>query len=261
MVNKRLRYILHSFLIGLIIYFYSTNINYLIIYTALLVFVVVVGNVIVNRENSPSIPDNFYISLLPLHLIFGSILTLYYFPNLSFLFKVIFVIGIAFLNYIILLVNNIFLVVISREESIPLYRVALTWSKIVIIVLSIPLFAGIFKLPANTFIQSALTGVSAFLFCMYVIWSMKFESEAKKHGAGEAGYLSAVGAMCVTFANMIVTFMPTESFLRALFVSSVLMFIINYFYAHFKNAINRRLVTEHIAISLVFLLLLVLFKP
>ena len=133
MVNKRLRYILHSFLIGLIIYFYSTNINYLIIYTALLVFVVVVGNVIVNRENSPSTSDNFYISLLPLHLIFGSILTLYYFPNLSFLFKVIFVIGIAFLNYIILLVNNIFLVVISREESIPLYRVALTWSKIVII--------------------------------------------------------------------------------------------------------------------------------
>ena len=102
---------------------------------------------------------------------------------------------------------------------------------------------------------------AAFLFSLYVVWSMKYESDAKKHGLGEAGYLSFIGSAYVLIANLSVSFIPTESFLRALFVASVLMFALNYIYAHFKNAINKRLVTEHTAISLFFLLLLLLFKP
>jgi len=199
------------------------------------------------------------ILVLPTVLVVGALLSLIYFPNLSLVLKILTLGAVGALMYAISLVNNIFLVVLEREETIPLYRVAVTWSQILLVIVSIPLFSGLFKLPINGIYQSLLVALAAGLFTKSLMWAQEMDSDVPDISRGEE-WVNASFTGFVTFTFSIATsFIPAESFLRALLVSSVLMSSLGYLQAHYKNAVTKKLVLEYVVISLIFLLFVLFF--
>ena len=260
-ISKRQKYAALSIILLTTLYFLADGaVERGVTYGLLLAGVALVGSYIVHIPNSR--PRNILItSVLPVSLVVGVLLSLIYFPNLSDLFRIVSLLGFGALFYIISLVNNVFLVVDSRQEVIPLYRVAQTWSKILMVVVTIPLLAGMFKISFNAFYETIVTVLIALAFFGYLFWTLKHNPDAKKFKVGELLAILGIGAFAVGTANIAVSFIPTETFLRALFVSSILVAGISYLEAHLKNQVNRKLISEHAIISLIFLVLLFIFQP
>ncbi len=202
----------------------------------------------------------FYTVLLPFHLVLGTVLSLKFFPNLGAPVKISALISVGIIAYAVSLVNNIFLVVQERAKVMPLYRVAVTWSQILLITIAIPYFSGIFKLPLNAFTQAAFAGFSAFIFCVYFLWTLEFDEEARKIAAGEKVINSLVVTFLVVSSSLVVSFIPTESFLRSLFIASVLMASLGYLQSHYKNTVTKKLLLEYSIITLLFLCLVLIFS-
>jgi len=79
-----------------------------------------------------------------------------YFPNLGYLFKIFAIISFGSFYYFLSLVDNVFLVVQDREETIPLYRAVYGVESNYQVHSTIPLFSGIFKLGINGILQSMI---------------------------------------------------------------------------------------------------------
>ena len=197
---------------------------------------------------------------LPATLTLGALLALIYFPNLGIPTKTLAILGIGFFMYVALLVGNILLVVYEKDEVIPLYRVAATWSQILVVVVSIPLYAGIFKLPILPFFQCALVGFSAVIFALYLTWSQEMDPEIPPINRGEQFVTSLFVGFLVGSLGLSISFLPTESFLRALLLSSVLMFSLGYIQAHYKNVVTKKLIFEYSLISILFLIFVLIFN-
>jgi hypothetical protein len=153
------------------------------------------------------------------------------------------------------------LVVEGREEVIPLYSVATAWSQVIQVIVAIPLFSGIFKLDTSGIVQSIFVGITGFLFVVYQIWASRYDKEAKNTGVGESILLSVLGLFLVFSFSVAVSFFPSEAFLRALLISAVLMFVLNYVASYLRNDINRKMIVEFILIFSIFLGVILFFTP
>jgi hypothetical protein len=259
-IEKKHKYLAHALLVsGMVYWFSQRDLDQTNLYLILLILLTTtLGSFAVQYPNV-SLKNLFINNLLPLHLVAGALLTLIYFPNLGLPVQIVFIAALGIGVYIVSLVTNVFLVVEERDEVIPLYRVAITWVQIIVVVVAIPYFAGIYKIPYNAFVQNVITGISSGLFAYYITYMLKFDEEARKVRGVDAVLLSLLVGFIVAVAGFSVSFMPTEAFLRALFVSSVLMFGLNYIYAYLKNNITKRLISENLLITFIFFILLVVF--
>lgn len=197
---------------------------------------------------------------LPAALTLGTLFSLYYFPNLSLFVKLAAIVAVGVLMYISLLVNNIFLVVHERGEIIPLFRVASTWSQILIIVVSIPFFSGIYKLPFLPFFQSGAVALTAILFSLFLGWVQNMDPDVPKIDKKTKFIESVFVGFMLGGMSIATSFTPTESFLRALLMSSLLMFGLGYTQAHQKNAVTKKLMVEYALITSLFLAMILIFK-
>lgn len=260
-ITKRAKYVIFSILFGLLAYYYSAYISeFSLTFLIFMVLISIAGNFIVHAPNY-KISNILITSILQLHLLIGLFLSFEFFPNLSLMFKAISILVFGVIFYIVLVVNNVFLVVASRNEIIPLYRVAVTWSKILLVTIAIPFYAGIFKLPVDAYLQTLLVTFSYVLFGLYLLWFFSYSKETKKYKVGEIITILGFGSFVLYSLSICVSFFPSESFLRALFIASVLMFNVSYLEGHFKNKINKKLLSEHILISVLFFILVLIFKP
>ncbi|KKS66322.1 MAG: hypothetical protein UV35_C0018G0001 [candidate division WWE3 bacterium GW2011_GWB1_42_6] len=199
--------------------------------------------------------------LLPMNLALGGTLALLFFPNISLIFKLSAIVAFSFLDYVILLINNVFLVIEDREEVIPLYRVAVTWSLILQIIVLIPLVASVYKFNVSSFYQAAAVAVLSFFYSLYQIWVTRYDKDAKNAGVAERIFLSLIVFFFV-FAGVIgVSFVPSEPFLKALFTSSIAMFGLSYVSAYLKNEINKKFIFQYAFITMFFLVLMLIFRP
>lgn len=198
--------------------------------------------------------------ILPSYLLGSILLALKYYPNLSLIFKVVMMFGSAAVFYIIAVVDNIFLVVREREETIPLYRAAVPWSQILLVTVSIPLYAGIFKIPTYSLVQAFIIGILACILNFYQFWSYRYEDNLVPVRVGGIILFSLFTGF-ITFVVAIATsFLPVESFLRGLTASAGLMFGLFYTSSFLKNSISRKLLFQYVAIIFGFILLSVLFQ-
>lgn len=259
---KKNKYFIQSILVGIFIYIVTQNIIDLgTIQLVLLSFILVVSGSLISHSTGITKENFIYSIIMPLGVISGGILSLKFYPNLGSVFKIFVVMFFSGIYYLVSLADNIFLVVSDREEIIPLYRVAVTWSQILQVIVAIPLFAGIFKLNIITFSHSLIISSISFLFTYYQLWVYRFEPDAKKIEIGERFYICFLSFFIMFVTSLGVSFFPSEDFLRALFTSSVLLFVLNYISAHLKNEITRRIIIRHLLITVVFLILLIFFKP
>ncbi len=261
-LERKHKYLIQSLLACVFIYIVTQKVIPISkFYTELLlIFLVVSGSYVSHYPNIHK--ENFFISILmPVGVLSGAILSLHFFPNLGFAFQLMVIAFFGFVYYLVSLSDNIFLVVHDREEIIPLYRVAVTWSQILQVVVAIPLFAGIFKMNSTAFIQCFLISFISLLFTYYQLWIYKFDKDAKNTGVGEILYLSFSAFFIMFATSFAVSFFPTEAFLRASFSSSVLLFVLSYISGYLKNEISRKMVIGYLAIILLFLFTLLIFIP
>ncbi len=143
---------------------------------------------------------------------------------------------------------------------IPLYSVAIAWLQILCVVAVIPFLSGVFKTPTNFLFQNLIVFVSSLSFNFYLVWSIGFDTDIKVFQQGERRWLSILLALLVSFVGLVISFIPTESFLRALFLATLFLFNFSYIQAHFKNKLSMRLLLENGVISIVFFVILLLFR-
>lgn len=199
--------------------------------------------------------------LLPIYLIVGFVLSLYYFPNLAIVFKVgAGVLGVILL-YIIFLVTNIFLVVEEKKAPIPLYSAAITWVQILIIILFIPFMSGIYKTPLTNLAQTFVVFASAFMFNNYLGWAVTHEAGVETKYTLEKLIINSSLAFLPAALSLSVAFFPTETFLKALVIAALIMFNMAYIYGHAKNRLTKRMFIDYGLIVFVFFIILVAFKP
>jgi hypothetical protein len=254
---KKNRYVIHALLATLSLFMFSRQPSLLWVLVCLTI--TLAGTFIVQYPNNQ--PKHFLINnLLPLHLITGALLAIYYFPNLGLIVRLFFIGGAGLGFYIVSLINNIFLVVEEKKEIIPLYRAAVTWSQIVFVVIAIPFFAGVFKIPVNALGQSLIAAFSALLFAIYLIWMLQFDSDSKRVRGVEYIIWGLVLFYMVFVSAISVSFIPSESFLKALFVASVLMFGLNFVFGYLKNNLTKRSVIQYFLITFVFFIILAIFR-
>lgn len=259
-IDKKIRFLISSVMVGVLLYFVS-----IVFFNASLYLRLAIGTltvlVLVLFSHYPNInlrtlTPSF---VLPLTIIIGALLSLKYYPNLSIYFKLFAILVFSGLYYVASLVDNIFLVVDDREEVIPLYRVGVTWSQILLVTIAIPLFAGIFKVPVNAILSTAAVCFFAFVFNMYQLWALRYENRISPVGVGRSLIFSAIVAFFVGCIALPITFVPAESFLRGLTVASALMLGLSYIWSHLKNDINLKAFVQYILILLIFLILTYLF--
>ncbi len=202
-----------------------------------------------------------FMFLLPIHMFVGMLLVFFYFPNLGLIVQIAGFLSVGAITYLLFLINNIFFVIEERGELIPLYAVAVTWVQILIIVICNAYFAGIYKIPVNYLLQNLFVLVSSFLLFSYMIWVVSYDTDIKKTTLAEKLYVALILAFMVFILAVSVSFFPTESFLRGLFVSSLVLGGLGYIQAHYKNRLTTRMLLEYGTISLVFLLILYFFHP
>jgi hypothetical protein len=168
---------------------------------------------------------------------------------------------VGFTYYIISLMDNIFLVVFERDESIPLYRVATSWSQILQILVTLPVFASIYKFDLRGLEQSFLILLISFVAIMHQIWIQSFDSDTKRVGVWEMIFLSTVGSFLVAVSCLAGSFFPAEGFMRALLSASVLLFSLNYVIGYLKNETSKKIIFQYLFIVLIFFVLFVFFTP
>jgi len=261
-LERKHKYLIQSLLAGVFIYAVTQKLIPLEYWQVglILMALVVSGAYFSHYPNINK--ENFLVSILmPAGVLSGALLSLHFFPNLGFLFKIFVIFFFSGMYYIVSLSDNIFLVVHDREEAIPLYRVAVTWSQILQVVVAIPLFAGIFKINTNAFVQCFLISVISFLFTYYQLWIYQFDQDAKRTGIGEILFLCFSSFFLTYATSFAVSFFPTEAFLRASFSSSVLLFILSYISGYLKNEISRKMVMGYLIIVIISLAILLIFMP
>lgn len=260
-LEKRHRYFIYSISISILVYVFSFVSSTDKVTIAFLLFLLVLVGTFVTQYPNVTVKNFFLLLIIPISLISGMLLTLIYFPNLGLVIKIAIAGVSAALLYISSLINNIFIVVAEKREIIPLYRVASIWELILLNVTAIPLFAGIFKLPLNNFIQNGLVGLASTILLIYLIWVIRFDPDSRQVEIGELVFIVVYSVFLTIVAGVAVSILPSESFLRALFVSSVFMFSVNYLQGHIKNSINLSILTEYFLLSSITFFLLVSFKP
>ncbi|EKD95231.1 MAG: hypothetical protein ACD_25C00010G0001, partial [uncultured bacterium] len=96
---------------------------------------------------------------------------------------------------------------------------------------------------------------------LYQIWVTRYDKDAKNTGILEKIFLSFIVFFLVFSGVIGVSFIPSEPFLKALFTSSVAMFGLSYVGAYLKNEINKKFIFQYAFITVVFLILMVVFRP
>lgn len=261
--DKKIRYLILSIILTLLVYFLSIFIadESSLFYLAIFILLLGLIGLVISSYSTFFSRSLIYSMILPGHLIVGFLFMFFYFPTLGPIIELIAFFSLATLFYIIFLVNNVFLVVEEKGSVIPLYDAAVTWVQILIIVVSIPYISGVYKIPIDLLVQNTIMSFSILLFCFYMIWVMSLDSDVKRTGKSEKVFLAWFLTFITFSAGVSVSLIPTESFLRALFIASLLMFDLAYIFAHYKNKLNLRMILEYGVISLIFFIVLLIFRP
>jgi len=208
-----------------------------------------------------SIKMVFFTGIMPFTLTLGCFFFFVYFPNVSLVLKILAGLFNFLLLYTLLLLNNVMLVVESREVTIPVYRVAINWVQIVLLGVSLILFTGIFRTFFQPLVQVALVMVLSYIFYHYVIWVYSNDKDIRLLKSFESVVLCFATTLLVGWGASLVLFFSTESFLRGIFVASVFLLGLGYIQLYLKNALSKKGLWDYLIICLVFLTILVVFRP
>lgn len=206
------------------------------------------------------VKDLFYISFEPAIITISTLYGLVFFPNLNIFFKVILIMISGGMLYISTLTNNLIIAEKIEESSLPLFRVALLWTQILLILQSIPLITVIYKLNLPFYLQSIFVLIYFVLASYSYLHTILLSRKEEEIERREFVILILQMGILPFLASLAVSFIPTESFLRGTFITSVYMGIVGYIRNYLENSITKKLIIQYSAIIIFFLIALILFK-
>lgn len=203
--------------------------------------------------------DIFYISFQPAMLSLGTILGLLFFPNLNEYFKLILIVISGGLIYISTLTNNLLIAEKVEESSLPLFRVGIIWTQIILIIQSIPVLTILYKANILFVFHSLLIFLYFFLSSILYLHTLMLFYKKEKLSRREFTTICFQMAFLPTISSLATSFISAESFLRATFITSVFMGMVGYARGYIENTINNLLIFQYSLIMLIFLAILFLF--
>jgi hypothetical protein len=206
------------------------------------------------------VKDLFYISFEPLVLTISTLYGLLFFPNLNLFFKLGLVFVSAVLLYISTLTNNLTIAEKTEDLSLPLFRVGLIWTQILLILQSIPLVTIVYKLNLPFYIQSLLILVYFVCASLSYLHTFLLTKKGEEVSKGEQIVLLLQMSFMPLAGSLATSFIPAETFLRATFITSLFMGMVGYTRNFLDNALTKRLIIQYSLIILFFLIVLILFK-
>jgi hypothetical protein len=206
------------------------------------------------------VKDLFFISFEPLVITISTLYGLTFFPNLNLFFKLALIMVSGLMLYISTLTNNLTIAEKVEESSVPLFRVGLLWTQILLIIQSIPLVTVVYKLDYYFFIQSLI--LLFYFFLASISYLNTFLLTRKEDIIDRKEYWLLVAQMVFfpVVGSLATAFISTESFLRATFVTSIFMGLVGYTRNYLENSITKRMVFQYSLIFLFFLIVLLLFR-
>lgn len=176
---------------------------------------------------------------LPALFVLGIGFTLFFFPNLSSLFKA-FLLSFSFIFlYIILLVQNIFNVALSR--AIPLYRAAKTASFLLTLLAAFLLFTAIYKANLPLALQVAFVVILSSILGFQALWAQDINPNLDKK--------ILFGALLLGFgvgeAALSLSFLPLKSFFRAIALTTAIYIGLGIGQQYLKHKLSSRDILEY----------------
>ncbi len=255
MTKKRIKFVLTAFVMSAMLFFsHEVPQGNRVIYSFVIILMSL-GTLVwcLEIEEQKNIWP--YLFILPVNLTIGAVLSFFGFPNLSLMLRLLTAISVLFLYYVMLLMLNIAAVANDREKSIPLYRVAVAWAQVLGVVISIPLYSGIFKLNLNPLIQLLFILASTYSIVLFFSWLVDLEEGRIHHN------IALMSAFWVLMLSVSIIFLPFEAVFRGLFLSSVLLFGLGYVQGLIRHTLSKQIIIEHILITISFLMIGLLFIP
>jgi len=258
--SRRTKFLLFTFLYifgFLIVEFQKYFLNSWVV--VMFITLVFIGNLAVLYPGY-TFKDVFYISLQPFILTLGTLLGLIYFPNLNEYFKLALILVSAGLIYISTLTNNLLIAEKVEESSLPLFRVGIIWTQIILIIQSIPLITVIYKSNLWFVYQSFFIYIYFFFSSILYLHTILLFHKGERYEKREFLILAFQMSLVPFIGSLFTSFTSAESFLRATFITSLFMSMVGYIRGYIENTINNFLILQYSVISLIFLILLFLFN-
>lgn len=206
------------------------------------------------------VKDLFYICFEPVVITTSTMFGLIFFPNLNIVFKLALVLISGVMLYISTLTNNLTIAEKIEDSSLPLFRVGLIWTQILLIIQSIPLVTVIYKLNFHFYVQSILILFYFYLASKSYLHSLLLSRRGEEVNKDEIRLVTIQMTFFPFVASLATSFISAESFLRATFITSIFMGMVGYARNYLENSITKRTVIQYSLIFLFFLLVLIIFK-
>ena len=175
---------------------------------------------------------------------------LYFFPNFSFTFRSIILFLYFSSFYLALLSENIFNV--GREHPIPLLKAAGTVSFLLTLFTGFLLFTAVYKAALPVFLQWLLTAALVFILAFQSLWTIILGSKVDKQ--------VLIGSLSLALAELELTiglsFMPFESFFRALALSTGFYVFLGTAYNYQRKTLKSRIFIEYAFVAGIVIFLL-----
>ena len=197
--------------------------------------------------------EYFSLPLLPGLLTFCMASIFFFFPNFSLPFR--FAYGLLFITgyYFTLLSANILNV--AKNKPLPLFRVAYTVLFLSTLFTGFLFFTLIYKAVLPVWLQLALIFIIVFILGLASLWTVEIpERPARKLAA-----LSLFLSLMATETAVFISFLPIESFFRALALATSLYIYLGVGHQYLRRSLSHTSLVEYgiIAIFVGFVLILV----
>jgi hypothetical protein len=206
------------------------------------------------------IKDLFHLSFEPLVITVSTLYGLWFFPNLNVFFKLFLILISGLMLYISTLTNNLTIAEKVEEGSVPLFRVGLIWTQILLIIQSIPLVTVVYKLNLEFYWQSLLILVYFGLASLSYIQTFLLIKHDEEVSKSEKSLLIIQMTFFPVVGSLSTAFIPSESFLRATLVTSIFMGMVSYTRNYLENSISKKMIIQYSLIFIFFLIALIIFK-
>ena len=194
-----------------------------------------------------------FITLLALPSFFtfavGSVL--YYFPNFSLAFRslILFLFGLSF--YLTLLSENIFNV--GRDRPIPLLKAAGTVSFLLTLFTAFLLFTVLYKTGFPVFVQCLLVVIISFVLAFQSLWTLVLGHTWDR----QVIWGSLILALAELELAVGISFLPFESFFRALALSTGFYVFLGTAYNYQRKTLKNRIFIEYAVVAVIVIFLLI----
>lgn len=192
--------------------------------------------------------------VLPFLFILGFSYNFYFFPNLSFYFKV-FLLFCFFLGvYALFLIENIFS--IGSGKAIPLLKTARTANFLFTIITVFFVSTLIFKLDFNFWMQSLIISSLFALISLQYLWSLTLKEKIDKDTILTSLFLSLlIFEVFLSFA-----FFPLKAFFKGTLLATFYYAFLGIVNHHLQHKLTNKAIMEYAGIVLFVLLILLLIR-